>query len=118
MPAKTEGVLGLSYGWALGEDAWNTGMDTNIHTLATLSQLNVITKTLSTNDIPTTTNGNVYIASDTGSIVYILENSKLILVPKEGWKAVVKDENDSEYIFNGTDWVEYLDFGLLSSLVS
>jgi hypothetical protein len=36
MAAKTGPRLGTSYGWTLGENGWNTGMDTNLKILDTL----------------------------------------------------------------------------------
>lgn len=33
MSAQTEPRSGISYGWALGEQDWNTGMDANLRTL-------------------------------------------------------------------------------------
>ncbi|ALH23801.1 hypothetical protein FDH70_gp29 [Pseudomonas phage PaMx25] len=30
MPASTEPRSGLSFGWSLGENNWNTGMDANL----------------------------------------------------------------------------------------
>ena len=47
MAAKTDPLLGLKYGWALGEDNWNTGMDANLLTIAALLQL-VVSSSLAT----------------------------------------------------------------------
>lgn len=37
MAAKQDPVLGLNYGWLLGEDNWNTGMDANLKKLGALA---------------------------------------------------------------------------------
>ena len=41
MTALTDPISGLSYGWALGEDNWNTGMDANLVQLGATVNINV-----------------------------------------------------------------------------
>lgn len=48
MPASTEPVLGLNYGWTLGESGWNQQMDANLLKLGALAQLAVINRTTTT----------------------------------------------------------------------
>ena len=48
MPASTESVSGLSYGWALGESGWNQLMDANLLKLGAIVQIGVLDRTLTT----------------------------------------------------------------------
>jgi len=42
MAALTDPISGLSYGWALGEDNWNTGMDSNLVQLGATINITVL----------------------------------------------------------------------------
>lgn len=46
MPASTESVSGLYYGWALGESGWNQQMDGNLLKLGAIVQIGVLDRTL------------------------------------------------------------------------
>jgi len=42
MTALTDPISGLSYGWTLGEDNWNTGMDSNLVQLGATINISVL----------------------------------------------------------------------------
>lgn len=73
MTALTDPISGLSYGWALGEDNWNTGMDTNLVQLGATLNINVEDFVAS----PTVTiNGTRYLVT-TGSGAFVSQDGKL-----------------------------------------
>jgi hypothetical protein len=73
MTALTDPISGLSYGWTLGEDNWNTGMDANLVQLGATLNINVEDFVAS----PTvTTNGTRYLVT-TGSGAFVSQDGKL-----------------------------------------
>jgi hypothetical protein len=81
MTAKTEPSSGLSYGWALGEDNWNTGMDTNLVKIGSILNINVEDFVAS----PTvTTNGTRYLIT-TGSGAFVGQDGKLAVRVDGNW---------------------------------
>ena len=109
MAAKQDPVLGLNYGWLLGEDKWNTGMDTNLKKLGAL----VMGAALSVANTPAvTTNGSRYIvgmsptgdfAGQSNKLAVRIEGAWQFYAPAAGW--AVFDLSVSRYrIFNGTTW--------------
>ena len=111
MPAKNEGVLGLSYGWAYGEDGWHTGMDSNITQIAALLGGSAVSRTVPLACIPLTTNGKVYIIPENKSVGFILDGALSVIPAKKGMMFNIEDENNTVYQFDGTNWIDYLDFG-------
>ena len=73
MAALIDPISGLSYGWALGEDNWNTGMDANLVQLGVTVNINVEDFVAS----PTaTSNGTRYLVT-TGTGAFAGNNGKL-----------------------------------------
>ena len=114
MAAKQDPVSGLNYGWALGENGWNSGMDANLIKLGCLMQL---TFTDLVNTPPTTpTNGMVYavgtsptgsFASHAGAIAVYVEGAWTFFTPANGWRAF-NLATGTMYRFNGTTWISTL----------
>lgn len=107
MAPRTLPGLGLSGFWALGEDGWNTGADTNWRTLSALTQLSVISRTTVLPGSPS--NGDIYIVrSDAGAEpnkVAVRDNGAWVyLTPQEGWRGWVRD-TDELVVFDGAAWV-------------
>lgn len=109
MAAKQDPVLGLNYGWLLGEDNWNTGMDANLKKLGAL----VMGAAASVANTPVvTTNGTRYIVGTSPTGDFAGQPNKLAVriegvwqfyAPAAGW--AVFDLSVSRYrIFNGTIW--------------
>lgn len=101
MAALTEIRSGLSYGWALGENNWHTGMDANLlHLGRFATHLSVKDRDLATPP-GTPASGDTYIvaASPTGawvgkagSIAIWSGSAWVFGVPRVGWIAYVEDE--------------------------
>lgn len=110
MPASTDPILGLSYGWAVS-DNFKAGMDANLRKLAAVVQASVADKDLATPP-GSPANGDRYIvaASPTGSWVghagkiAVYETSAWVFyTPAEGWRVHVNDE-DVYYRYDGSAW--------------
>ena len=105
MTALTDPISGLSYGWALGEDNWNTGMDANLVKIGAMLHINVLDFVASPS---ITTNGTRYIVT-TGSGAFAGQNNKLAARVAGAWVfytlpegCVVYDEDtNAHYQFEG-----------------
>lgn len=101
MTASTEPRSGMSYGWTLGENGWNTGMDANLLWLGRFgTQLSVKDRDLTTPPASPAA-GDTYIvaASPTGAWagqagkVAIWSGSAWVFgTPRVGWVAYIEDE--------------------------
>lgn len=117
MPAVAGNNLGLNWGWAIGENGWKAGTDNNYKLLELLVQPNVIDKDLTTPP-GAPANGDRYLIPPTGATgawsghankLALWDNqisAWLLIAPLEGWRTTVQDE-DADYIFNGSTWVYY-----------
>lgn len=113
MAASTATNIGLQYAWTLGEDGWNTGMDSNLLKLDSLVQPNVIDSTLTTPPGSPTT-GDKYIVATGGTGSWNTLDAKVVIwsgsdwvscTAKEGW--IVYDQTNNYYLkFDGSSWVE------------
>lgn len=113
MAASTATNIGLQYAWALGEDGWNTGMDSNLLKLDSLVQPNVIDSTINTPPGSPTT-GDKYVVATGGSGSWSGLDAKLVIwsgsawvsyTAKEGW--IVYDQTNNYYLkSNGSAWVQ------------
>lgn len=105
MAAKQDPVSGLNYGWALGEDNWNVGMDSNLVKLG--ATINITVKDFAATP-SVTTNGTRYIVAS-GSGVFAGQNNKLAVRVEDVWifytlpeGCVVYDEDtNAHYKFEG-----------------
>lgn len=113
MAASTATNIGLQYAWALGEDGWNTGMDSNLLKLDSLVQPNVIDSTLTTPPGSPTTGDKYIVATGSGGawagldnkIVVYANSTWISYTPQEGW--IVYDQTNNYYLkFNGSAWVQ------------
>jgi hypothetical protein len=109
MTALTDPISGLSYGWALGEDNWNTGMDANLVKIGATLHINVLDFVAAP---VTTTNGTRYIVT-TGSGAFAGQDNKLAARVAGAWVfytlpegCVVYDEDTNlHYKFEGGSYV-------------
>jgi hypothetical protein len=109
MTALTDPISGLSYGWALGEDNWNTGMDANLIKIGAMLHINVLDFVAAP---VTTTNGTRYIVT-TGSGAFVGQDNKLAARVAGAWVfytlpegCVVYDEDTNKhYKFEGGAYV-------------
>lgn len=92
--------LGLNYGWTLGENGWNTGMDANIKRLGALLHLSVASRALTTPPA-TPAEGDRYLipaaatgdwAGKTGQIALWIGAAWAYYIPAIGWRCWVEDE--------------------------
>lgn len=105
MAAKQDPVSGLNYGWALGEDNWNVGMDSNLVKIGAILHINVLDFAATPS---VTTNGTRYIVSS-GSGAFAGQNNKLAVRVEDAWTfytlpegCVVYDEDtNTHYKFEG-----------------
>lgn len=113
MTALTDPISGLRYGWALGEDNWNTGMDSNLVQLGATINITVLDFVASP---VVTTNGTRYIVT-TGSGDFAGQNNKLAARVGGAWVfyalpegCIVYDEDTNKhYKFEGGSYVALVD---------
>ena len=113
MTALTDPISGLSYGWALGEDNWNTGMDSNLVQLGATINITVLDFVATP---VVTTNGTRYIVT-TGSGAFAGKNNKLAARVAGAWVfytlpegCIVYDEDTNvHYKFEGGSYVLVVD---------
>jgi len=113
MTALTDPISGLSYGWALGEDNWNTGMDANLVKIGAMLHINVLDFVAAP---VTTTNGTRYIVT-TGSGAFVGQDNKLAARVAGAWVfytlpegCIVYDEDTNKhYKFEGGSYVLLVD---------
>ena len=112
MAASTDPVLGLSYGWTLGESGWNTGMDTNLLKIGRVAQLSVIDRDL-TAPPGGPSNGDRYIVGGSATGDWSGHDDHLAIyngvawvfhVPVEGWLAYIEDEAKISVYKTATGW--------------
>ncbi len=109
--ANTDPNLGLTYGWALGENVWNTDMDANLKRLGAIVGLSVKDRDLTTPPA-TPVDGDRYIfpAGATGAwsgrtdqIAVRIGGVWEYHVPKVGWVCLIEDE-DVLSVYKATGW--------------
>lgn len=113
MTALTDPISGLRYGWALGEDNWNTGMDSNLVQLGATINIAVLDFVASP---VVTTNGTRYIVT-TGSGDFVGQDNKLAARVGGAWVfyalpegCIVYDEDTNKhYKFEGGVYVTLVD---------
>ena len=113
MAALIDPISGLNYGWALGEDNWNTGMDSNLVQLGATINITVLDFVASP---VVTTNGTRYIVT-TGSGDFVGQNNKLAARVAGAWVfyalpegCIVYDEDTNKhYKFEGGAYVTLVD---------
>ena len=114
MAASTGPNLGLQFGWALGEDGWNTGMDNNLKRLDAEVHLSVKDKDLYTPP-GSPAAGDRYIVgpSPTGAwaghskdIAAWVLGAWAFYTPKTGFLAYVEDET-AVYYYASSAWSKY-----------
>jgi len=105
MAAKQDPVSGLNYGWALGEDDWNVGMDSNLIKLGANINITVLDFAATPS---VSTNGTRYIVAS-GSGAFAGQNNKLAVRVEDVWTfytlpegCIVYDEDTNKhYKFEG-----------------
>ncbi len=112
MPASTEPRSGLSFGWSLGENNWNTAMDANLLSIGRFAyHLSVKDRNLSTPP-GSPVAGDTYIvaASPTGAwvnqankIAIWSDSSWVFGTPRIGWVAYIEDE-EKIIVYKVTGW--------------
>ncbi len=113
MTALTDPISGLSYGWALGENNWNTGMDSNLVQLGATINITVLDFVAAP---VVTTNGTRYIVT-TGSGAFSGQDNKLAARVAGAWVfytlpegCIVYDEDTNKhYKFEGGSYVLVVD---------
>lgn len=113
MTALTDPISGLSYGWALGEDNWNTGMDANLVKIGATLHINVLDFVASPS---ITTNGTRYIVT-TGSGAFAGQDNKLAARVAGAWVFytlpegcfVYDEDTNLHYKFEGGSYVLLVD---------
>ena len=101
MPSSTEPRSGLQYGWNLGENGWNTGMDANLLSIGRFAyHLSVKDRDL-TAPPGGPTEGDSYIvgpaatgawATHDGKVAFWSGSAWVFGIPRIGWVAYVEDE--------------------------
>lgn len=101
MAASTEPRSGLNYGWSLGENGWNTGMDANLLSIGRFAyHLSVKDRDLATPP-GSPAAGDTYIAAASSTGAWAGKDGQIAVwsgsawifgVPRIGWVAYVEDE--------------------------
>lgn len=101
MAASIEPRSGMSFGWALGENNWNAGMDANLLWLGRFgTQLSIKDRDLATPPASPAA-GDTYIvaasptgawAGQAGKVAVWTESAWVFGTPRIGWQAYVEDE--------------------------
>lgn len=113
MAASIESVLGLSYGWTLGESGWNQQMDANLLKLGATAQIAVINR-ITTTPPATPASGDRYIVAAAATGAWAGKDGQLAVwraslnawefyAPKAGWLCVVIAEAKLVY-YTGSAW--------------
>ena len=112
MAASTEPRSGLFYGWALGENGWNTGMDANLLRLGRFGfHLSVKNRT-QTAPPATPSAGDSYIiasgatgawAGHDGALAVFDGSAWVYGTPRTGWRAY-DEADDVSLVFKGGVW--------------
>ena len=113
MAASTEPVLGLNYGWALGESGWNLQMDSNLLRLGALAQL-AVTNRITTAPPASPADGDRYIVAAAATGAWVGKDAQVAVwragisawefyAPRAGWLCVVLAEAKLIY-YTGTAW--------------
>lgn len=113
MPASTEPRSGLLYGWTLGENNWNTGMDNNLLSIGRFG-LHLSVKNRTTTAPPTSGNvaGDSYIVATSSTGAWAGRSGQIALwtgtawafgVPRVGWVAYVEAE-EKLAAYKSTGW--------------
>jgi len=112
MAASTEPRSGLFYGWALGENGWNTGMDANLLRLGRFGfHLSVKNRT-QTAPPATPSAGDSYIiasgatgawAGRDGALAVFDGSAWVYGTPRTGWRAY-DEADDVSLVFKGGVW--------------
>jgi uncharacterized protein DUF2793 len=99
--AITDPNLGLNYGYALGEDGWNVGVDNNWRKLGGLAFLSVINRTTTTQP-GSPSNGDRYIIptgsswGSTNQVAVRVAGVWEFYTPHEGWRCY--DQTTGQYL--------------------
>lgn len=113
MTAKTEPNSGLSYGWALGEDNWNTGMDANLLQLGRVGGHLIVINRTTTTPPASPADGDVYLVGTGATGAWAGKDDNVAVwdataaawtfyVPKAGWLAY--DAGAAEYVTYSGAW--------------
>lgn len=101
MAASTEPRSGLNFGWSLGENNWNTGMDANLLSIGRFAyHLSVKDRDLATPP-GSPASGDTYIvaasptgawAGQAGKVAVWTGSAWVFGTPRVGWIAYIEDE--------------------------
>ena len=103
----------LNYGWAYGENGWNTGMDSNMVNLGLMQHISVVSDTLTAP--PTLVNGQRFIVGAGATGAWLGQDHNLagavggvwtFLPPQEGWRYKVTGTNGLWKVYVGGAWVQ------------
>ena len=106
MASRTLPGIALEGFWAIGEDGWNTGADSNWRKLSVITQLSVKSQTTALPGSPV--NGDIYIVPSGAALnanrIAVRDNGAWVyFTASEGWRAWVQDTN-IEMVFDGAVW--------------
>lgn len=110
MAAKQSPVLGLNYGWTLGENNWNTGMDASLLKLDAVIHLSVLAIVTAPAVV---TDGTRYVvaasptgafAGQAGKLAVRVNGAWTFYSPVKGWRAWTETPG-AYYRHNGSAWV-------------
>lgn len=107
MSNKFDPNLNMFYGWPLGTNGWNEGMDNNLKKVGALLFLSVISRSETT--APAIINGARYLiptgatgawSGKTNQIAVAIEDAWEFYTPKNGWDLVIEDEDNKSLTYS------------------
>ena len=108
MPAKTGSRNGLSYGWSLGENNWNTGMDGNL-TFIDRFGLHLSFKSFLNTPPGSPAAGDCHVVGSAPTGAWVGRAGQVAVyddgawrygIPRTGWQAYC-EADDGRYVFDG-----------------
>lgn len=97
--------LGLSGFWGLGEDGWNTGMDSNLLSLSSLTHLTVISSVASVPASPS--NGDIHLITGGADAkkIAVRDNGAWVYIPPRTGYRLYDTAAGLFKFYNGSAWV-------------
>lgn len=111
MPQQQSPWLETAYGWAYGENGWNTGMDSNLLKFSVMFDRNIDSIVAS---LPPAVNGQVHY-NTTDNRIYFAVNTSYFSTPVPKWFTVVVRSTGVTWQYNGTLLVEVQSVGSLDA---
>lgn len=103
MPAKISPFNNVSYGWAYGEDGWNTGMDENLKKFSFLFDSNL---TAIVSSVPSAVSGQSYFNTTNNLVYFCVQTGTWESFAPPKWSEFTIKTTGVKHRFTGTELIE------------